>query len=168
MEAKKLAQAAPLPFQLSLRIRHPSIDPAELSREFGIKAEYSFRAGDPRPTRTHGAAASVHAESYWLGELFPRGPSVETSFLEHPRFGSLREPLGATAAQRLSWAFLWTARLFFKANGERLQKIRAEGGNVTLLVTISTDELRSFSLTPEISRTLSDFDIAVEIEFAPD
>jgi len=168
MEAKKLAQAAPLPFQLSLRIRHPSIDPAELSREFGIEPEHCFRAGDPRPTRIRGAGAALHAESYWLGELLPAGASREASFLEHPRVGSLREPLGATAAQRLSWALLWTARLFFKTNGERLRAIRAEGGNVTLLVTISTDELRSFSLTPEISRTLSDFDIAVEIEFAPD
>jgi hypothetical protein len=31
-----------------VRIRHPSIDPADLSREFKIEPEHSFRAGDAR------------------------------------------------------------------------------------------------------------------------
>src|ERR1700746_929804 len=68
MEATKL-RPDPEPFQLSLRIRHPSLDPEELTREFNIEAAHCFRAGDPRASRT--GIASVHPESYWLGALNP-------------------------------------------------------------------------------------------------
>jgi hypothetical protein len=69
MEAKKLSMPQPLPFQLSLRVRHPSMDPAELSRELGLEADHSFRAGDPR--RSMNDTQSLHGESYWLGSLDP-------------------------------------------------------------------------------------------------
>jgi hypothetical protein len=36
------------PFQLSLHVRHPSVDPEEISRELGLEATESFRAGGPR------------------------------------------------------------------------------------------------------------------------
>jgi len=47
MAAPKLATRQPLPFQLSLRIRHPSIDPEEISKGLGIEPEHTFRAGQP-------------------------------------------------------------------------------------------------------------------------
>ena len=50
MEARRASQPS-YPFQLSLRIRHPSIDPASISRELQIEPEHSFRAGDPRESR---------------------------------------------------------------------------------------------------------------------
>ncbi len=67
MEVRKVRETEPEPFQLSLRIRHPSLDPEELSRELNIEAAHCFRAGDPRASRS--GIASVHPESYWLGAL---------------------------------------------------------------------------------------------------
>ena len=66
MEARRASQPS-YPFQLSLRIRHPSIDPASISHELQIEPEHSFRAGDPRESRS--AVTSVHADSYWLATL---------------------------------------------------------------------------------------------------
>lgn len=71
MEARKLSNPRASPFQRSLRVRHPSLDPAEISRQLRMKAEHCFRAGDPRLSRSGLAPASVHAESYWLGALNP-------------------------------------------------------------------------------------------------
>jgi hypothetical protein len=66
MEARKLSKSDSQPFQLYLRIRHPSMDPAALSRDFKIEAEHAYRAGDPRPkTRSGTTPRSVHSESYW-------------------------------------------------------------------------------------------------------
>ena len=48
MAATKLATFQSLPFQLSLRIKHPSMDPANISKELGIEPEHSFRAGQSR------------------------------------------------------------------------------------------------------------------------
>ncbi len=70
MEARKLSNQSP-PFQLSLRIRHPSIDPALLSRELAIDPEHSFRAGEPRRSSSGHAPSTVHGQTYWLGILNP-------------------------------------------------------------------------------------------------
>jgi hypothetical protein len=71
MAATKLAALQPLPFQLSLRIKHPSMDPADISKELGIEPEHSFRAGQPRHSKSGLGAAAVHASSYWLAPLHP-------------------------------------------------------------------------------------------------
>lgn len=60
MAAPKLATRQPLPFQLSLRIRHPSIDPEEISKGLGIEPEHTFRAGQPRHSKSGVAPATVH------------------------------------------------------------------------------------------------------------
>jgi hypothetical protein len=45
MEARKRSKTAPPPFAVYLRIRHPFMGPAELSREFNIKPEHPFCPG---------------------------------------------------------------------------------------------------------------------------
>ena len=55
MEARKLLKSEPASFQLSLRIRHPSVDPAVLSREFKIDPEDAFGVAH----RARRAAASL-------------------------------------------------------------------------------------------------------------
>ena len=68
MEARRASQPS-YPFQLSLRVRHPSIDPASISQELQIEAEHSFRAGEPRETTRSAAGTPVHVDSYWLATL---------------------------------------------------------------------------------------------------
>jgi hypothetical protein len=56
-------------FCLSLHIRHPSLDPKEISRELQLAAEDAFGAGEPR--RRGGTGAGVHGESFWVARLDP-------------------------------------------------------------------------------------------------
>jgi hypothetical protein len=166
MEARKLAEPTRRPFQLSLRIRHPSMDPAEISRELNIEAEHSFRAGDPRSSRS-GLAESVYAESYWLGELEPAQRVVDFSFPGNPQWPLAQQPL-EEAAGSLGWALSIGAAMFFKKHAPSLHRIRSEGGQVSLLVTISGGEVNSFTLAPEASRLFGELGIAVEFELTAD
>jgi hypothetical protein len=165
MEATKLHQSDSEPFQLSLRIRHPSLDPEELSREFSIEAAHCFRAGDPRASRS--GIASVHPESYWLGALNTANWPADVSFPKSRRRPTAQERVGMVATRSLGWALSLSAR-FFSAHAEMLRRIRAEGGQVSLLVTAPPGEVSGFSLAPAASRVFSDLGIALEFEFTSD
>jgi hypothetical protein len=167
MEARQLAESDLRPFQLSLRIRHPSMDPADLSREFKIEAEHFFRAGDPRPHRSGIAPASVHAESYWLGAIDPsRWPGDILSFPGHPRLQNVHEHLRSSATNSFGWALSLCATWFFHSHAEALRRIRSDGGQISLLVALSAGEVGSFSLAPEVSRAFGELGITVEFEFS--
>jgi hypothetical protein len=165
MEARLLHQPQSEPFQLSLRIRHPSLDPKELSREFSIEAAHSFRAGEPRPSRS--GIASVHPESYWLGALNAANWPVDVSVPRVRRLLAAQERLGLMATRSLGWALSLSTR-FFSAHAETLRRIGAEGGQVSLLITAPSGEVSGFSLAPEVSRVFSELGIALEFEFTGD
>jgi hypothetical protein len=165
MEATKLQQPDLEPFQLSLRIRHPSLDPEELSREFSIEAEHCFRAGDPRASRS--GIASVHPESYWLGALNTANWPADVSLPKSRRQPADRERVGVVATRSLGWALSLSTR-FFSAHAETLRRIGAEGGQVSLLVTAPAGEVSGFSVAPAVSRVFSDLGIALEFEFTSD
>jgi len=165
MEARKLRQSDSEPFQLSLRIRHPSIDPDELSREFSIEAAHCFRAGDPRPSRS--GIASVHTESYWLGALNTANWPVEVTSPGVRRLLSSQERMGGVATRSLGWALALSTRVF-TAHAQTLRRIVAEGGQVSLLITAPAGEVNGFSLTPAVSRAFSQLGITLEFEFTGD
>ena len=156
--------ADPEPFRLALRVRHPSMDPAELSAAFGITPEYCFRAGDPCLSRSGGLThAPVHPESYWLGEVSPIGqqPSLGLPIMGDPR---IAERQIAALRRSLSWALSLGCSGFFKTHAELLRRIRHDGGEVALLVTIYSAD--SFSLPPTVTQLLGDLGITIEFELA--
>ena len=165
MEARKLHESDPQPFQLSLRIRHPSLDPEELSREFSIEAAHCFRAGDPRASRS--GIASGHPESYWLGALNTATWPADVSLPKSRRRSAAEEHLGVVVTRSLGWALSLSTR-FFSAHAETLRRIGAEGGQVSLLITAPPGEVSGFSLAPAVSRVFSDLGIALEFEFTSD
>jgi hypothetical protein len=159
MEARRLSPAPAPPFQLSLRVRHPSLDPTDLSRELGIEPVHSFRAGDPRPVRSVRTRASVYAESYWLGML--RSP-------EWPPAGPFEGRLRSAAISSFGGA-LWLAVVrFLHVHGRLLRRIRAEGGQVSLLLAVVPESTNGLTVAPQISRVLSELGVALELEFVSD
>jgi hypothetical protein len=71
MQVSKRSSAQATPYQLSLHVRHPSVDPEEITRELGLEAVECFRAGAPRHSRSGVAATAVHPETYWVAVLDP-------------------------------------------------------------------------------------------------
>jgi len=165
MQASKRAKLQPMPFQLSLRIRHPSMDPATISQELRIQPEHSFQAGQPRQSRTGIALAAVHTESYWLAALNPAAWFENLSFVEFPGLATAQSPIHPAS---LPLALALCAARLNKAHGALLQKIHSENGEISLLVTLSPTAVSSFSLGPEVSRTFGELGITLEFEIGDD
>jgi hypothetical protein len=168
MAATKLATFKPLPFQLSLRVKHPSIDPAEISKELGIEPEHSFRAGQPRLSKGGLGVAAVHTESYWLARLSPASWFGTVPFEPLPNVPISQSIIDTAVTRNLGWALGLCAVRFNKAHTALLQTIRSEGGEVSLLITLSPTAMSGFSLRPQVSRMFGERGITLEFEIADD
>jgi len=96
MQASKLSRLPAQPFCLSLHIRHPWLDPAQISRELGCEPDEAFAAGEPRKPRGGAAGSGVHAETHWAATLDP----VFWRWPGHPRSA---EPQGGHAVAEPAW-----------------------------------------------------------------
>ena len=158
MEAKKLSARHPEAFRLSLHIRHPSIDPGEISRELQIDAEQSFTAGQPRKSRTL-TSTTVHTESYWVGMMTPEFPARTGSW-----WAQMDENIRGALFGSLSTMLSWSCTRLVMGHRDFLRRIIAEGGRIRLLVTLAPGALHGFTVSPEMSRMLGEFGITVEFE----
>ena len=158
MEARRATPQSSYPFQLSLRIRHPSIDPEQVSQRLGIDADHSFRAGEPREAG-RSSVAPVHAESYWLATLDPA-----TLFL-----GTELDPHVSPHAHVIAFGVLDSVLVvltssLLRRHADFLRQLQEEGGEVRLIVALSARKARGFTLTPHLGKALSDLRIPVDIE----
>jgi hypothetical protein len=160
MEARRAPQQS-YSFQLSLRIRHPSIDPASISRELQLEPEHSFRAGDPRESARSAAVTQVHVDSYWLATLDPASLLADTALA--PRIGPQTH---AIALSEVDLALTILVTTVLRRHIEFFRRIESEGGEVRLIVAISARKTRGFTLTPHLSRALSELRIPVDFELA--
>jgi len=168
MQAAKRAIHQARAFQLSMRIRHPSMDPAFISKELRIEPEHSFLAGDPRRSQSGAASAAVHTESYWLAALEPAAWLGDTP-LAIPEFLAVsQQQMNAAVTKSLGWALSLYAARFAKAHAEFLRRIRSDGGQVSLLVALTPDVVSSFNLSPEVSRIFGELGITLEFEMTND
>jgi hypothetical protein len=141
MEARRAAPQPSYPFQLSLRIRHPSIDPEEISQRLGIDAEHSFRAGEPRDAG-RSTVAPVHAESYWLATIDPGALLMGTAF--DP---AISPQTHAIAFSLLDSALVVLIGSMLRRHADFFRQMQSEGGEVlfTRNVNIYVGELPSGS-----------------------
>ena len=58
-------------FTITLRIRHPGIDPARITAMLGIHPQATWTKGDPRAGPQGEPLQGAHRESYWSGLLMP-------------------------------------------------------------------------------------------------
>jgi len=161
MEARRAPQPS-YPFQLSLRVRHPSIDPASISRELQMEPEHSFRAGEPRDPSRSLAVAPVHVDSYCLAKL-----DLEKLLLGTPETALVHEitrHTQAIAVTMLEPALAILTASVLRRHAEFFRRIQSEGGEVRLIVAISARKTRGFTLTPHLSRALSELRIPVDFE----
>jgi hypothetical protein len=166
MEARDISRARdPQPFQISLRVRHPSIDPGIISRELRVDAEYSFKAGEPRESGSGIAATSVHAESYWLGSLGSITSAGLMGGFTGTRVNVARERLQSGALESLTLALDAIAVAFMRTHSDFIRRIQSEEGQVSLLIELSTHSLTGFTLSPQFNRMVSELGVAVEFDF---
>jgi hypothetical protein len=134
-------------FMMSLRIRHPRIDPTEITRVLGIEPQHIWSAGDRRLDTVGGEIDGIRSESYWMGRLMAEPAlardrvSVETQ-VEHT-LGTLR-------------------RCF-----NFLEKLKAEGGSAELHVSLFARQEFRLEFLPESLALLGRAGLAVVLEVKP-
>lgn len=131
-------------FTISLVVRHPSMDPARVTREFGLEPGHVWRNGEPRTGPTGATLPGSHRGSYWVCEIAAR-----------PGFPG--ESIGVD--QELS-------RLLDKLRASTgfIQELQHSGGATELLLTIFPHGDCRMALTPEMSSLLGRMGIALEVE----
>ena len=110
-------------FTVSLRIRHPTIDPETISATLGVQPQHTWRAGEPRCDSTGAELGGAHHDSYWMGRL-----------MDEPQLSSDSVSVERVILKTLSQ--LRRAQSF-------LEQLNAEGGVAELLVSLyARDDFR--------------------------
>jgi hypothetical protein len=180
MQVKKHASAPATPFQLSLHVRHPSVDPEEISRELSLEAVECFRAGEPRQSRSGLAATAVHGETYWVAVVDPmvwsapvtlarRMPPAEVMSALLPQEAKvLRARFGLDEAETtpgsLGWGIVLVCHCLTVRHSRFLAQLRQQGGSLTLLAAIQPEAWVGPRITPEMGRQMHDLGLTVKIE----
>ncbi len=165
MEARDISRAHSQAFQISLRVRHPSIDPGIISRELSLEPEHSFKAGEPRESSSGMAATAVHAESYWLASLGSITSATSLSGFSGTRANVARERLQAATSESLTLALDAIVVGFIRTHSDFIRRVQSEEGQVSLLIELSMQSLNGFTISPQSSRTFGELGIAVEFDF---
>jgi hypothetical protein len=132
---------------MSLGVRHPDIDPAQITQELGLQPGHVWRKGEQRMDE-HGAALSgTRHASYWLCELsqLPGSPGERTDV----------ESELSRVLQMLRRSFVF------------LQGLQFSGGATELLVTIHARGDFRMELPAGDGALLGRLGIAMTLEIKP-
>src|SRR5580698_1224533 len=134
-------------FTVALRIRHPNIAPAEITRNLGIEPQHAWRAGDPRRDPGGVEINGTYRESYWMARLMAK-PELAAD-----QVSVESEVLRTLAQLRRAFGFLVT--------------LKAEGGAADLHVNIFAREEFNLEFLPETLSLLGRLGLTVAIEVKP-
>jgi hypothetical protein len=134
-------------FMMSLRIRHPRIDPAEITLALRIEPQHTWRAGEVRRDSAGIELGGTHGESYWMGRLMTKPE------LAQDQVGVESEILRTLGTLRRSFAFL--------------EKVKEQGGSAELHVSLYAREEFRLELLPESLSLLGRMGLAVVLEVKP-
>jgi len=162
MKARQLPQPKITPNQLSLRIRHPCIDPKTISAALQLEPEHSFKAGEARTARADDGRSGLHSQSYWLA---PVTPNLWTSPDEPMSSGALAANLAARTFRAARDLRVWGVESLLVFFLHRLQQIQSEGGDISLLLSLDRDTTHDFTVPLAVSRLLVQLGIVLEFSF---
>ena len=134
-------------FTVSLRIRHPAIDPAKITAALGIEPQHTWRAGEPRCDAAGVELGGAHHDSYWMGRL-----------MEEPQLSSDSVSVERVILKTLSQ--LRRAQSF-------LEQLNAEGGVAQLLVSLYAREDFRLELPSEPLTLLGRMHLSVALDVHP-
>jgi hypothetical protein len=141
-----------------LRVRHPSIDPGEITRVLGLEPAHAWAAGSPRGEAA--TARGAHAESYWFA---PLGESIwsqqagndEREAGQPWQFPSQTLPLET---------FLLTLMRQLAPHQRFFARLHTEGGSCELAVTLSASDRFSIELPAGLLRSLAALDMSITLD----
>ena len=134
-------------FTVSLRLRHPAIDPSTITQRLGIEPQHTWKAGDPRRDPGGGALQGLYRESYWMGRL-----------MEEPQLSSARLSLESVLLEKLA---------HLRRSHDFLEQLHAEGGIAELHVSLYAREAFRLELSEESLGLLGRLGLALALDVHP-
>ena len=134
-------------FTVSLRIRHPTIDPAVITDAVGIESQHSWRAGQRRCNAAGGEIGGTHHDSYWMGRL-------------------MAEPLLSCSDVSVEKVIEKTLNQMRRAQ-EFFVRLDDEGGVAELLISLYARDAFRLELPPTTLTLLGKFRLAVALDIHP-
>jgi hypothetical protein len=167
MKSSARHSASSPPARIHLRIKHPKLDPNEITKTLAISPEHTLEAG--RSASSSGVER-LHAECYWIAPLaFPSydDPWLMTGLMGAAKEGTSRETsIGQISALQMMAheAVIALALRKLQSQHDFFQRIREEGGSATLLIT--TDQPGSMTIQPSLARKLADAGLSLELDWS--
>ena len=134
-------------FTVSLRIRHPTIDPDTVTAMLAIEPQHTWRAGQPRCDPGGAELAGAHRDSYWMGRL-------------------MEEPQLSSAGVSVERVLLKTLNHLRRAQSF-LEQLSAEGGVAELHVSLYARDDFRLELPSEALVLLGRLHLAVALDVHP-
>jgi hypothetical protein len=134
-------------FTVSLRLRHPAIDPSRITQVLGIEPQHTWKAGDTRCDPTGTALRGAYRESYWMGRL-----------MDEPELSSARMSVESVLLEKLT---------HLRRSHEFLEQFHAEGGVAELHISLYARAAFRLELSEESLASLSRLGLAVALEVHP-
>lgn len=135
----------PYEYSVSLRIRHPSADPSEISRELQMQPRRMWKAGDARTTPVGTPLSGTYAETYWYTKLCSVVSAAD-------------EPLDSALARFLD---------ALRGHEQFLLRMRREGGGAEFYVGVNGPGSFGFEFHPTLLTDFASMGVALSLEVFP-
>jgi hypothetical protein len=143
-------------YTVSLRVRHPSIDPKELTEKLGFAPHYSWRAGDRKQDASGEPGEGTYRETYWFGRL----PSMSAETIPDRSPGMWAEGIPDLP---LEGAIMF-ALLRLQRADEFWRALVASGGTARFIVEIYGGRDLTLDLSPATLAMLARFGVAISVD----
>jgi len=134
----------PYRYKISLRLRHPSLDPAEITSALQRSPFRSWRAGEPRTTPRGTPLEGRNRETYWTAKV------VEGGWPDKGLAVAMRELLDQLVPHR-----------------DFFDRIRSDGGKVELFVGWFFDGQSGGTFDCDLMARMADLNIDLSLDVYP-
>lgn len=145
------------PTRLHLRVKHPKLDPDEITRVLSMTPEHTLHADR--------SSVSMAAETYWIAPLTFSGFEGWEQLDEHGKTGGSGGRAPFAALQALSdESIVAVALRRLQSHQDFFRDVEREGGAATLL--ISLERAGSMTIPPSLARKLADLGLTLELDWS--
>lgn len=147
-----------IPTRVHLRVKHPKIDPNEITRVLSMTPEHTLDAGR--------STVSTAVESYWIAPLnFSAFDEPWQHFgEEHEDFGESTFPTFAGLPMLSDESIVGLALRRLQSHQPFFRSIVDEGGTATLLINVN--KAGSMTIPPTLARKLADLGLTLELDWS--
>jgi hypothetical protein len=133
-------------FTFSLRVRHPAIEPSEITQALGVEPQHTWKAGDSRVGSSGKPLEGAYRESYWMGRL-----------MNEPQLASERVSVEAVLLQTLTQ---------LRRSQDFLARLSAEGGVSELHISMVARSNFQLELSAQALTLISRLGLGITLEVA--